>query len=120
MACGTINNRRIRDVFAVMNENGPDLNENEEPEVSGFLEREHERKQVIGRALEEAVNRMEGHGGVRGRHDPLVVGLVKRFIHIWVVQAAMYGVHQAISEEQEERELENIVPQAGSVRRGVV
>lgn len=61
MARSTINNRRVRDVFAVMNENGPDLNENEEPEVSKFLKRKHEWKQVIGRALEEAINRVEGH-----------------------------------------------------------
>lgn len=48
------------------------------------------------------------------------MGLVKRLIHIWVVEAAMDGVYQAVGEEEEERELEKIIPQAGSVCRRVV
>ena len=48
MARRTINNGGISDIFAVVDEHGPDLDEQEEGEVCEFLEREDEGEDVVG------------------------------------------------------------------------
>ena len=48
MASRTIDNRGISDVFAVVDEHGPDLDEQEEGQVCEFLQREDEGENVVG------------------------------------------------------------------------
>lgn len=55
MACRTIDDVGIRYVFAVMDEDGPDVDEDEEGNVGDFLEGEQEREEVVWNALGEAV-----------------------------------------------------------------
>ena len=120
VASGAVQDGVVGDVLAVVDEDGPDLHEDEEAQVGELLEWEHEREQVVGRALKEAIDRVEGYGSVRRRHDPLVVRLVQGLVHGWVVQAAVDEVDEAVGEEEEERELEHVVPHAGPVVERVV
>lgn len=58
---------------------------------------------------------MECDGRVGGWHDPFVVGLVQGFVDGGVVQAAVDEVDEAVGEEEEERELQQVVPGEGGV-----
>jgi len=108
-----INNRGVSDVLAVVDEDGPDLDEEEEGQVCEFLQREDEGEDVVGNRLGPAVDGVEGDGGVGGRHDPFVVGFVQGFVDGGVVQAAVDEVDEAVGEEEEEGELEEVVPGEG-------
>lgn len=44
------------------------------------------------------------------RHDPLVVRLVQGLVDAWVVQAAVDEIDEEVGEEEEDRELEKVVP----------
>jgi len=48
MARGAVQNRAIGYVFAIVDEDGPDLDEEEECEVSDLLEWEDEWEDVVG------------------------------------------------------------------------
>ena len=85
MARRAIDNRGVSDVLAVVDEDGPDLDEEEEGQVCEFLQREDEGEDVVGDALGPAVDGVEGDGGVRGRHDPFVVGFVQGLVDGGVV-----------------------------------
>jgi hypothetical protein len=75
---------------------------------------------MIWQGLQKAVDRMERHGCVRCRHDPFVVWLMQRFVNQRVVQSAMDQVDPEIGEDEEQRELEPVVPDAGAVDGAVV
>ncbi len=72
----TVYDRGISDVLAVVDEDGPDLDEEEEGQVGEFLQGEDEGEDVVGNALGPAVDGVEGDGGVGRRHDPFMVRLV--------------------------------------------
>ena len=55
VACRAIDDVGIRYVFAVMDEDSPDVDEDEEGDVCEFLEGEQEREEVVWNALGEAV-----------------------------------------------------------------
>lgn len=55
MACRAIDDVGIRYIFAVMDEDSPDIDEDEEGDVGEFLEGKQERKEVVWNALGEAV-----------------------------------------------------------------
>lgn len=75
---------------------------------------------MVRQALSVAVKRVEGVAGEGGRHDPLVVRLVKVLIDPGVVKAAMDPVDGEVGKQEEERELEPIVPGRGGVLELVV
>ncbi len=120
MACRAVDDGRIRYVFAVMDENGPDVYEDEEDDVGEFLEGEQKRVEVVWNALGEAVEGMERVRGVGRGHDPFVVGFVEGFVDAGVVKAAVYPVDAGVGEADEEGELEVVVECEGCVRGCVV
>jgi len=61
MTSGSIQDWRIGYIFTVMNEDGPDLDEEEETEISKFLEGEDEREEVVGERLHPAIDGVEGN-----------------------------------------------------------
>lgn len=65
---------------------------------------------MIRQGLCETVKRVESMAGVRCRHDPLVVGFVKMLVHKRVVKVSMDPVDAEVGEEQEKRELKDVVP----------
>ena len=116
----TIQHRPMRDILAIMYENRPKLHEEEKTQVRELLQREDERKQMIRQTLQEAINRMEGHRCIRGRHDPFMMRLVQVFVNGRMVQPAMDEVDAEVGEDEEERELAPVVPGAWAVREGIV
>lgn len=54
------------------------------------------------------------------RHDPLVVKLVQVLVDQAVVKPAMSPVDAEVGEKEEERELEEVVPEPGTIFGGVV
>ena len=75
---------------------------------------------MIGERLGEPVQGVEGMRGEWRRHDPLVMRLVQVLVHPWVVQAPVDPVYEAVGKEDEERELGNVIPTAGTVSGGIV
>lgn len=108
-----INDRGIRDVLAVVDEDGPDLDEEEEGQVCEFLQGKDEGEDVVGDGLRPAVYRVECDCCVGCWHDPFVVGLVEGFVEGGVVQTPVDEVDEHVGEEEEEGELEEVVPGEG-------
>lgn len=109
MAGGTVDDGGVGYVFAVVDEDGPDVDEDEEDHVGEFLEWEEEGEEVVRDGLGEAINGVESVRGEGRRHDPLVVGLVQTFVDQGVVETAVDEVDAAVGEEDEEGELEVVV-----------
>lgn len=80
MARGTINERRVRNIFSVMDEDGPDLDETKETQIGKLLQWEDKWKDVVWKALHETVDGIESDRCVRSGHDPFVVRLVQMLI----------------------------------------
>ena len=110
MAGGSVDDGRVGDVFAIVNHDGPDVDEHEQGDVGELLERQHEGEDVVWDGLSEAIERVEGVRGKGRRHDPLVVRLVQALVNHRVVQTAVDPVDEEVGEEQEQRELEEVVP----------
>ena len=47
VACGAVDDGAVGDVLAIVDEDGPDVDEDEEGDVGDFLEREEEREDVV-------------------------------------------------------------------------
>ena len=120
MAGGAVDDGRIGDVLAVVDQHGPDVDPDEQGDVGELLQREDEGEDVVGDALGVAVQRVEGVRGEGRRHDPAVVRLVQVLVDARVVQAAVDEVDAAVGEAEEERELQHVVPPARSLGRRVV
>lgn len=76
VAGGSVDDGRIGDVLAVVDEHGPDLDEGKEGDVRKLMQRENEWEDVIWEALRVAVEWVEGDARVGSRHDPFMVRLV--------------------------------------------
>ena len=120
VAGGAVDDGRVGDVLAVVDEDGPDVDEGEEGDVGELLQREQEREDVVGQALREAVQRVEGVAGEGRGHDPLVVRLVQGPVHLRVVQPAVDPVDAKVREEHEDGELQPVVQREGRLRECVV
>lgn len=120
VACGAVDDWVVGDVLAVVDHDGPDLDEGEEQHVRPLLKGEDEREDMVRQRLGKAVHGVEGDGGEGCRHDPFVVGLVHVLVDPGMVQATMNVVDAAVGEHEEERELEVVVPEARPVGGGVI
>jgi len=112
MAGRAVDDGGVGHVFAVVDHDGPNLDEGKERDVGEFLQGEDEGEEVVGHALAVAVERVEGVTGERRRHDPFVVRLVQTLVEDRVVQGAVDPVDAEVCEEDEERELQPVVAAA--------
>ena len=76
VAGSTVNHRAVRNIFSVVDQDSPEVDEAEKEDVGEFLERKDERENVVGNALRPAIQRMERVRCIRAGHNPLVVRLV--------------------------------------------
>lgn len=60
MASRTIDNRAVSNVFTIVDENGPKVDEDEQDDVGELLQREEQREEMIRHRLSPTVHRMEG------------------------------------------------------------
>lgn len=117
---GAVDDRVVGEVLAVVDHDGPEVDKDEEEDVGHLLQREDEGEDVIRDGLGEAVDGVEGMAGVGRGHDPLVVRLVQALVDGGVVEAAVNPVDEEVGEDEEERELEEVVPQAGALLGDIV
>ncbi len=120
VACRAIDDGRVGDVLTVVDEDSPEVDEDEQGDIGDFLERKEERIDVVREGLREAV---EGVKGVRGKgrgHDPLVMRFVEALVNRGVVEGAVNPVNAEVGKEDEERVLEVIVLGEGGGRRGII
>lgn len=115
MASGAVDNWIIAHKFAVVNQNGPEVDENEQADEGNLLAGEQEDEDVVWHTLSEAVEGMEGVGGERRWHDPLVMGLVQTLVDERVVETTMDPVNTEIGEHEEQRVLEPVVQRERSL-----
>lgn len=120
VAGSTIDDGAVRHVLAVVDQDGPDLDEGEEQNVGELLQREDEREKVIRDALCIAVKRVESMRSIRSRHDPFVVRLVEALVDQRMVKTSVNPVDEEVGEHEEERELKPVVPSAEKVEHDVV
>lgn len=120
VAGSTVDDRVVGEVLAVVDHNGPEVDKDEEEDVGHLLQREDEGEDVVRDGLHEAVDGVEGMAGKGRRHDPLVVRLVQVLVDPRVVQVSVNPVDPEIGEDEEEGELEDVVPQARSLGGDVV
>lgn len=112
------NVRQVSD--RLTNENGPDIDEHEECNVSKFLKWKDKREQMIRYTLGEPVHRVEGMTRVRRGHDPFVMRLVQGLVYLRMVQSSVDPVDAQISEADEQRKLKVVVESKGGIRRRIV
>lgn len=105
----SVDNRVCGVILPVVDKNGPEVNEGEEKDVCELLQREQEREEVVRDGLSEAVEWMEGMGRKGRRDDPFVVWFVEGFVDSRMVEAAVDPVNEEVGEENEERELDDVV-----------
>lgn len=120
MTRSTVNNRRIRNVFPVVDHDSPNLDEGEQRNVGEFLEGEDEWEEVVRHALAVTVERVECVGSVWRWHNPLVVWLVEALVDEWVVQASVDPVDAKVGKHDEHWELYEVVPSAHPVQQRMV
>lgn len=115
VASGAVDDGRVGDVLAVVDHDGPDLDESEEGDVGELLQGEDEGEEVVGDGLGEAVERVESVGGEGRGHDPLVVRLVQALVEELAVQGAVDPVDAEVGEGQEDGKLD---PVPGAAEEG--
>jgi len=120
MASSAIDDGRIRNIFTVMNHDGPNVDEHKEEDVGKLLQREEEGKHMIRNGLREPVQRMERMRRIWCWHNPFMVRLVDVFVDNWMVLHSVNPINEEVGKEEEERELQDIVPQSRTLLGGVV
>lgn len=120
VASGAIDDGAVGDVLAIVNHDRPEIDECEEKNVREFLERKHEREDVVRNALRPAVDRMEGMRGIGSGHDPFVVWFVESLVDKGMVQPPVNPVNEEVGKGDEEGELQNAVVWEGLVSDRVI
>lgn len=120
MAGRAVDYRAVGDIFPVMDQDGPQVDEPEKDDVGEFLKREDEREQMVRNALRPAIQRMECVRCIRTGHDPLVMRLVERLVNQRVVQSAMDPIDAKIGEGDEQGELQEAVVGEGLLGESIV
>lgn len=67
-------------VVCIMNGNSPEINKHEEHKIDHFVQWEDEGVNVVGKALEKSINRMERVACERSWHLPPVMWLM--YVHV--------------------------------------
>lgn len=120
MAGCSIDDRVVGEVLSVMDEDGPKDDKYEEHEERKLVHREYERKYVIREGLCPTIRGVEGIRSKRGRYHPLVMLLVESLVYERMVQASMNPINAEIGEEEEQGELQDVVPQSRSIGRSII
>lgn len=115
-----VDNATVHRILPIMNHDRPNIHKNKQPHVRKLLQWKHKRKNMVWHALREPIKRMESMAGERRRHHPFVVRLVHLLVYLGMMQAAVYPVDERVGEQEEEWELQNVVPATGPRGGGVV
>ena len=147
MARSTVDNRRIRNIFAIIchhfstaqskkvererlsgndvasaltYKNRPEIDENKKRDICELLQWEDVRKNMIRYTLGKAVQRMESVARIRSGHNPLMMRFMQRLVDHRMVQTPVDPVDEEVREADEKGELDNIVERERCVRGRIV
>jgi hypothetical protein len=120
MACGTIDDWMGYDKLAVVDHDGPHIDENEKYDVRPFLQREQEWEDVIWNRLGKSIKRVERVACERCWHNPLVVWLVEVLVDQRMMKTTMDQVDKKVGKKQEGRKLQDVVPHSWSILSCIV
>lgn len=98
MAGCAVHNGIAGEIFAVMYEDRPEVDENEESNVGHFLKRKNEREKMVWKWLQKSVYWMKGMAGKRSGHNPLVMRFMQMLINERMVQVTVNPVDAEIGE----------------------
>lgn len=110
VAGSAVDDGRVGDVLAIMDEDCPQIDEDEEGDVSKLLEWEDKWKDVIGKGLRKAVQGMKGMRGKGRRHDPSMMWLVQTLVDGRKVETTMDPIYEEVGKKDEEGILQVAVP----------
>ena len=96
-----INDAVLGDEVAVMDRDGPHVDEDKHAEVDELVHREEEGVNVVRCALRKAVQRVEGMRGPWGGHLPQVVLLVDRAVENGPVEGTVDPINTEVGEHEE-------------------
>jgi hypothetical protein len=120
VASSTVDDGGVVCVFTIVNQDGPNVDEDEEGDRGDLGQGKEEGEHVVWQALSVTIQWMESVRCERGRHDPLVVRLVDVLVDARVVQATVDPVDEGVGEHQEERELCIVIPSSRALLSCVV
>ena len=120
MTSRSINRRRLRHKLPVVDKDRPHIDKDEQPHIRDFLQREDEGEHMIRNRLREPIERVKRMRRERRGHDPLMMRFMQRLINRRVMQSPMNEINKKIREEEERRELREIVPRPRPLGGGVV
>lgn len=120
VASRSVDDWGVHNKLSVVDQNRPHIDEDEQSDISDLLEREDEWEDVVWDRLRKAVKWVESVRRKRCRHNPLVVWLMQLLVNGWVVKTAVDPIDEEVGEDEEEWELEPLVPRTWPVGRRVV
>lgn len=89
VACGTVDDRRVVCVLAVVDQDCPDVDKDEKGDRGKLGQREEEWENVVWKTLSIAIERVESVRGKGSGHDPLVVWLVDVLVDAGMVKSTV-------------------------------
>mmetsp|Transcript_15909 Transcript_15909/g.42820 ORF Transcript_15909/g.42820 Transcript_15909/m.42820 type:complete len:241 (+) Transcript_15909:727-1449(+) len=96
---------------AVVDRDGPHVDGDEHADPEHLVHWEDKDSNVVGEALDKAVERVEGVRGEGRGHLPLVVGLVDVFVEEGEVEPPVEPIDEAVCEHEEHEDREEEVGQ---------
>lgn len=104
--------------MTLTDEDGPDVDERKQGNISNLVEGKDEGENMIRYALSETVKGVKGMARVRSGHDPFVMGFVEGPVYPGMMETSMNPVDEEVGEANEEGKLEDVVkPERGIGRR---
>lgn len=120
VARSAVDDWTVGDIFAIMDHDGPEVDESKEDHIGVLLKRKNEGENMVGDTLGPAIQRMESVGREGTRHDPLVVGLVQLLVDQGMVQASVNPVDEEVGKCDEDGELQDAVVWERFLFKGIV
>lgn len=101
VASSAVDHRIVTHELAVVNQDGPKVDEHEQEDKGNLLEGKQEGEDVVRQTLSGTIEGVEGVGGKWSRHNPLVVRLMQAFIDERMVQPTVDPVNAEVGEHEE-------------------
>ena len=102
---------------AVVDGDGPDVDEDKQRQVGPLVHGEEEDVNVVRQGLDETVHRIEGVTGKGCRDLPFVMGFVQPFVQVPAVQGPMNPVDHRVGEEDEGHAVQHDTPSTWKVTK---
>lgn len=120
VAGSAVDDRAVRDVFSIVNEDSPEIDESKEDHIGKLLERENEWEYVVRHTLRPTIEWMKSVRCERGGHNPFMMWFVQGSVDQRMMQTAMNPVDEEVGEQDEKWKLNKVVKRERSISGIVV